>query len=123
MLMTAPASWLNELAEGPIKTQWGQMMAEENPAEEASQNVYSRLEPKVGHKVAFAFEIAAPLLAERLAIAEYKLKNPAIEPEAPEVLSYQEALETAMMEVWGLTTEERQQILNLLKTDESMKEL
>ena len=121
MLMTAPAGWLNELAEGPIRTQWGLMMQAEYPAEEASQQVYQRLKPKLGHRVAFAFETVAPLLAERLAIAEYKLKNPAIEMVAPEVLDYQEALEIAMMEVPDLTPKEQQQLTNLLKKDKTMQ--
>ena len=86
MLMTAPVDWLNELAEGPIRTEWGLMMQAENPAEEADE-VYKRLKEQYSQKVALAFEIVAPLLAERLAIAEYKLKNPAIEPVAPEVLT------------------------------------
>ena len=41
--------------------------------------------------------------------------------EAPEVLSYQEALEIAMRETLPLTTEEKDAILQLLKSDESMK--
>ena len=123
MLMTAPASWLNELAKGTIKTEWGKLMQAKDPAQETSEKVYSRLEPKVGHSVALTFEIAAPLLAERLAIAEYKKKNPRIAPVAPEVLSYQEALELASMEVPGLTTAEKQKVLDLLKTDESMQPL
>ena len=122
MLMTAPVDWLNELAEGPIRTQWGLMMQTENPAEEADE-VYKRLKEQYGQKVAFAFEIAAPLLAERLAIAEYKLKNPAIEPVAPEVLTYPEALAIATREVWDMTLTEQQQVLDLLKTDESMEVL
>ena len=123
MLMTAPASWLNELAKGTIKTEWGKLMQAEDPAQETSRKVYSRLEPKAGHEVALAFETVAPLLAERLAIAEYRKRNPRIEPVAPEVLSYQEALELATMEVPGLTTAEKQQILHLLKTDKSMQPL
>ena len=122
MLMTAPVDWLNELAEGPIRTQWGLMMQAENPAEEADE-VYKRLKPKYGHKVAFAFGVAAPLLAERLAIAEYKMKNPAIEPVAPEVLTYPEALAIATREVWDMTLTEQQQVLDLLKTDETMQVL
>lgn len=122
-LMQAPVPWLHELAKEEIRTQWGEMMKTENPAETVSQKVYKRLEPKYGHKVAYAFDLAAPLLAERLAIAEYKKKNPRIEPVAPEVLSYQEALETIMPEVGTLTMDERRQVLTLLKTDETMQNL
>ena len=39
MMMTAPVDWLNELAEGPIRTQWGLMMQAESPAEEAVEVV------------------------------------------------------------------------------------
>ena len=108
---------------GTIKTEWGKLMQAEDPAQETSRKVYSRLEPKVGHEVELAFETVAPLLAARLAIAEYRKRNPRIEPVAPEVLSYQEALELATMEVPGLTTAEKQQILHLLKTDKSMQPL
>ena len=123
MLMTAPASWLNELAQGDIKTPWGEMMQAENPAEEASTNVYKRLEPNVGHSAAFAFETVAPLLAERLAIAEYKQVNPSIAPIAPEILNYQEALSLASMEVPDLTAKDKQNVLHLLKNDSSMQPL
>ena len=119
-LMYAPVEWLNDLAKGTIKTAWGDMMKTKDPGAEGSK-VYERLEPKYGHNVAFGFGIAAPLLAERLAIAEYKLKNPQIEAVAPEVLSYQEALEIAMRETLPLTTDEEDAILKLLETDETMK--
>ena len=122
-LMTAPVDWLHELAKGTIKTQWGQMMKADDPAEEVTEKVYHRLRMAYSDKVVFAFETVAPLLAERLAIAEYKLKNPRIEPIAPEVLSFQEALEIAMTEVWHLTTEDKRKILYLLKNDESMQPL
>ena len=120
-LMEAPIDWLHELAKGTIRTQWGDMMKAPDPSREASEKVYNRLKPKYGHSVAFGFKIAAPLLAERLAIAEYKQKNPQIEAVAPEVLSYQEALEIAMRETLPLTTEEKDAMLQLLKSDESMK--
>lgn len=123
MLMTAPAGWLNELAQGSIKTMWGELMKAENPAQEASEKVYERLEPKVGHSAAFAFETVAPLLAERLAIAEYKQVNPSIAPVAPEILNYQEALSLASMEVPSLTAEDKKTLLQLLKNDTSMQPL
>jgi hypothetical protein len=123
MLMTAPVDWLHELAKGSIKTQWGEMMKAEDPAEEASEKVGKRLNMMYSNRIVLAFMIVAPLVAERLAIAECKLKNPQIEAVAPEILSYQEALEIAMKEVWHLTTEEKQKILTLLKKDPSMQPL
>ena len=33
-LMKAPTAWLNELAKGTIKTQWGEIMKAENPNKE-----------------------------------------------------------------------------------------
>ena len=123
MLMTAPAGWLNELAQGDIKTMWGELMKAENPAQEASEKVYGRLEKKHGHSVAFAFETVAPLLAERLAIAEYKQLDPSITPVAPELLNYQEALSLASMEVPSLTAQDKKTLLQLLKNDTSMQPL
>ena len=120
MLLMAPKDWLRELAKGTIKTQWGDMMKAENPPEETDK-VYNRLRQKYNHKTVYVFLIAAPLLAERLAIAEYKAINPRIEPVAPEVLSYQEALSIAIPEVMSLTEEEEADALHLLKTDETMK--
>lgn len=120
-IMTAPVDWLHELAKGSIKTQWGQMMAAENPADEGDK-VYARLkEQGVPRMVAAMFQSLAPLLAERLAIAEYALENPQIRAVAPEVNSYQEVLELALKENRFLTADELEQILQLLKTDETMQ--
>ena len=119
--MTAPTNLLNEIAQGTIKTQWGQYMKMENP-EQGEDKVYNRLEKKYGHNVAAAFTDVAPILAERLAIAEYKAKKPnsQLEMIAPELNTYQEALETVSTDR-RLTMDEAQKVLNLLKTDQSMK--
>jgi hypothetical protein len=121
-LLTAPDRILKGIAQGTIKTRWGQIMRMKDPAKGEDEE-YNRLAKIHGHNVAAAFTEVAPLAAERLAIAEYKLKNPQIEAVAQEILSYQEALEIAMKEVWHLTTEEKQKILTLLKKDPSMQPL
>ena len=120
-LGSAPASWLNELAKGPIRTVWGDMMKTEFPAA-GEDEVAARLKKKgvTDTFVIAGFLIAAPLLAERLAIAEYKLKNPSLEMVAPEILDYPEALLIASRE-WNLTEEQENEVMRLLRTDESMK--
>ena len=120
MFMAAPTDWLHEMAKGEIKTAWGEMLKAEDPMAEADK-VFYRLRKRVGNKVAVAFVTVAPLLAERLAIAEYSMKNPMINE--PEVLSYQEALSIALAENPSLTTEELDKLLRLLKTDPTMKSL
>ena len=120
MFMAAPTDWLHEMAKGEIKTAWGEMLKAEDPMAEADK-VFYRLRKRVGNKVAVAFVTVAPLLAERLAIAEYSMKNPMINE--PEVLSYQEALGIACAENPSLTTEELDKLLRLLKTDPTMKPL
>ena len=120
--MTAPTPWLNEIAKGKIKTQWGQMMATANPSEEEDKVTQRLREKNIPSEVIWSFTTIAPLLAERLAIAQYAKKNPQIMNVAPEVLNYQEALSIATKE-WRLTEEEQSQLMNLLKTDETMKEI
>ena len=117
MFMAAPTDWLHEMAKGEIKTAWGEMLKSEDPMAEADK-VFYRLRKRVGDNVAIAFVTVAPLLAERLAIAEYSMKNPAINE--PEVLSYQEALSIALAENHHLTAEELDKLLHLLKTDPTM---
>ena len=118
MFMAAPTDWLHEMAKGEIKTAWGEMLKAEDPMAEADK-VFYRLRKRVGDNVAIAFVTVAPLLAERLAIAEYSMKNPVINE--PEVLSYQEALSIALAENHHLTAEELDKLLHLLKTDPTMK--
>ena len=124
MLLTAPTDWLHELASGPIATPWGKMMQAEYPPEEMDK-VYHRLEPKYGHTVTYAFLIAAPLLAERLAIAAYKQENPMIAPVAPEVLDCQEACAIVSKEMapQQLSSQQIGQVIELLQTDETMQPL
>ncbi|MFA6849576.1 MAG: hypothetical protein WCS30_04430 [Selenomonadaceae bacterium] len=120
-LMTAPAPWLNEIAQGTIKTPWGEMMQSKNPAEKEDE-VYSRLMKQgKSHEVASAFTDVAPILAERLAIAQYAQKNTQIRAVAPELNNYQEALSLITKDRPYLTTVELDEILNLLKTDETMQ--
>ena len=122
-LMTAPDRILHGIAKGTIKTKWGQYMAMENPSA-GEDKEYNRLEKIHGHNIAAAFTDVAPLVAERLAIAEYKEANPdeEIGMIAPEVNSLQEAAEIAMIDR-QLTTAETQKVLELLKTDPSMEEI
>ena len=125
LLISGTPDVLNEVAKGPIKTWWGDQMKRDDPAK-GYQELDERLE-KAGVKlwVRAAFEVGAPLLAERLAIAEYKAKHPDFEMIAPEILSYQEALSIAMKDIQPvpLNEEQRTQVLSLLKNDESMKEI
>lgn len=122
MLMTAPVDWLHELAKGTIKTQWGQMMKAEDPAAETDK-IFLRLEKDKNNTTwgIQGFMLTAPLLAERLAIAEYKKKNPMIAPVAPEILTYQEALEIALQEYQVMNKKDLTNLAHLLQTDESMK--
>ena len=122
-LMTAPERILNGIAKGTIKTVWGQYMALQNPVT-GEDKEYNRLEKIHGHNVAAAFTDVAPLVAERLAIAEYKEAHPEEEIGmiAPEVNSLQEAAEIASMER-RLTMEETQKVLDLLRTDPTMEEI
>lgn len=77
-----------------------------------------------GHNkiVALAFVEIAPILAERLAIAQYAKKNPQIRTIAPEILSYQEALQIATKDHW-LTKQQQKELLTLLMNHYSMKAL
>ncbi|HJE83192.1 hypothetical protein [Megasphaera stantonii] len=120
-LLTAPTPWLHDLAKGPIKTNWGKLLKADDPAE-AMDKEFHRLK-KEGYNLwaTSAYLDVGLLLAERLAIAEYKLKNPMITPVAPEVLSYQEALELALKEYQAMSREDLQTLLKLLQTDELMK--
>ena len=123
LLRAAPPRMLNELAKGTIKTWWGDQMKLPDPSENLGK-LETRLE-KAGADVWTwsAFEVAAPLLAERLAIAEYTAE---VQPDfgivAPEVLSYREALEIAMKDIAPKTLSEEQQkkVMDLLRNDESM---
>ena len=106
-----------------MKTQWGKVVFKApDPMEEADKIVKRQeKDPKNTELAIVAFQIVAPLLAERLAIAQYKLKNPKID--APEVLNYQEALQIAMQELPMMDEKDLKSLLNLLKTDPSMKAL
>ena len=121
MLIAAPISWLHDLAKGPVKTDWGKVVFKAEDPCEAADEILHRQEkdPKNEETAILAFQMVAPLLAERLAIAQYKLKNPRID--APEVLSYQEALEIALTEFPTMNQKEMTNLLELLKNDPSMK--
>lgn len=125
MLIATFPNWLHDLAKGPVKTQWGKVVFKaEQPCAEADKILHRQeKDPKNREWAMIAFQVVAPLLAERLAIAEYKLKNPRIAPEAPEVLNYQEALELALSEFPTMTKDDLLNLLELLKTDPSMKTL
>lgn len=119
-IMAAPRI-LNEIAQGTIKTEWGRIMAETSPME-AVEIVTERLKAAgVPTMVRVAFIAGAPLLAERLAIAEYKAKHPEVTRIAPEVLTYQQTADLILKDYPQLTTEEVEQMLKLLKIDETMK--
>ena len=119
-IMAAPRI-LNEIAQGTIKTEWGRIMAEPSPME-AVEIVTERLKAAgVPTMVRVAFIAGAPLLAERLAIAEYKAKHPEVTRIAPEVLTYQQTADLILKDYPQLTTEEVEQMLKLLKIDEKMK--
>ena len=119
-IMAAPRI-LNEIAQGTIKTEWGRIMAEPSPME-AVEIVTERLKAAgVPTMVRVAFIAGAPLLAERLAIAEYKAKHPEVTRIAPEVLTYQQTADLILKDYPQLTTEEVGQMLKLLKIDETMK--
>lgn len=116
MLIAAPISWLYELAEGPVKTQWGKVVFKAEDPCEAADEIFRRQEKEPKNELAAvsAFQAIAPLLAEHQAIAEYKRKNPYID--APEVLDYQEALDLARAEFPSITEKELANLLELLKT-------
>ena len=122
-LLTAPDRILKGIAQGTIKTRWGQIMRMQDPAKGEDEE-YNRLAKIHGHNIAAAFTEVAPLAAERLAIAEYKEANPSEELErlAPEVNSLQEAAEIASRDRL-LTMEETQKVLDLLRTDQTMEEI
>ena len=121
-LMTAPTQWLHEISRGTIKTMWGQMMKATDPVEKMDK-IYEQMVER-GHDkiVALAFVEIAPILAERLAIAQYAKKNPQIRTIAPEILSYQEALQIATKDHW-LTKRQQKELLTLLMNHYSMKAL
>lgn len=124
MFMAMPVPWLHGIAKGTIKTKWGEMMKAENPLEEMDKLAETlRADKKNSFKGVTEYLNLAPLLAERLAIAEYKLKNPMIEAAAPEVLSYQEVLEMAMRDCPTMQEEDLKTLLRLLKEDDMMKPL
>lgn len=65
-IMMAFPDWLHELAEGPIRTQWGGMMKAEYPPAEVDK-VYFRLKAAYGDEYEWAiqgFVTVAPMLAE-----------------------------------------------------------
>ena len=120
MLIFAPAMWLNEIAQSDlIRTKWGKIMQEEDPAEAADKEMDRLIAQGASNTLALAFATVAPLVAERLAIAAFKKRMPMFQE--PEVLSYQEALRLAMIEYPLLTMEEQQKLLDLLQTDETMQ--
>lgn len=123
MLIAAPISWLYELAEGPVKTQWGKVVFKAGDPCEAADEILHRQEkdPKNEETAVLAFQVVAPLLAEHQAISEYKKKNPYID--APEVLDYEEALALARTEFPYINEKELVNLLDLLKNDPSMKKL
>ncbi len=124
LLIAAPAKMLNELAKGTIKTWWGDQMKRENPGD-GIDDLAERLEKEgiTDVRVRQAFMVGAPLLAERLAIAQFKQKMPDFEIVAPEILSDQEALSIALMDMrpMSLSEAQQEQVLSLLRNDESMK--
>lgn len=130
-IMMAPTDWLHEIAQGPIKTQWGQMMGAEDP-DAASDEVYDRLKAKYGKAnewVIQAFVAIAPMLAEHEAIQWFRNKHPEhlwqLNNIAPEILTAQEAL------LWGeadiqpktLTAAQKELLLDLFQNDPSMQPL
>ncbi|MBS5581859.1 MAG: hypothetical protein KHX20_04630 [Megasphaera sp.] len=123
MLIALPPEWLHELAKGTVKTHWGKVVFKAKQPLEEADKIFDRQEqnPKNSTWAVMMFQTVAPLLAERLAIAEYKLKNPRIAPEAPEILNYREALELALKEFPTTNKSEMTNLLELLKNDPSMK--
>lgn len=130
-IMMAPTDWLHEIAQGPIKTQWGQMMGAEDPDVEVDA-IYNRLEKKYGEEnfwAIAAFVAIAPMLAEHEAIQVFRNKHPEhlwqLNNIAPEILTAQEAL------LWGeadiqpktLTVAQKELLLDLFQNDPSMQPL
>ena len=64
MLIAAPVSWLYELAEGPVKTQWGKVVFKAGDPCEAADEILHRQEkdPKNEETAVLAFQVVAPLL-------------------------------------------------------------
>ena len=125
MLLTAPKNWLQEMVKlSPPKTKFGKMLAAENPPEEMDKEC-ERLKA-AGVKdiyVLIAYMTVGPLLAENLMIEEYKEQNPMIQPIAPEVLDYRDALMIAEKDNQMLTEKQLDELLSLLKTDKLMRPL
>lgn len=130
-IMMAPTDWLNEIAEGPIRTQWGEMMKLPEP-DEAMEEMYARLEKEYRQEnlwVITAFMAIAPMYAEAEAIQWFRNRHPEllwqINNIAPEILTPQEALLWAEAEIQPatLTGEQKRLFVDLLQNDPSMQPL
>ncbi len=130
-IMMAFPDWLHELAEGPIRTQWGGMMKAEYPPAEVDK-VYFRLKAAYGDEYEWAiqgFVTVAPMLAEAEAIQAFKEAHPErlwqFQAIAPEILTPEEALcwAEADLQPVTLTEKDRKLLLHLLTHDPSMKPL
>lgn len=77
MLIAAPISWLYELAEGPVKTQWGKVVFKAEDPCEAADEILHRQEkdPKNEETAVLAFQVVAPLLAEHQALPSIKRRT------------------------------------------------
>ena len=67
-----------EISKGTIKTMWGQMMKATDPVEQMDEMFNKIVNAGYEQTVALAFVEIAPIVAERLAIAQYAKKNPQI---------------------------------------------
>lgn len=129
-IMMAPVEWLNEMAQWPVKTEWGEMMKAEYPPEETDK-VYFRLKEEYGETYEWAiqgFVMMAPMLAEHEAIQAYKDAHPALlwqlNAIAPEILTPEEALMWAEANLQKRFTEEEKAVfLYLIRNDRTMRPL